>query len=265
MKIPCLFFVTLSISLFSAAETVTETNKSIIKPSNVSSWNHISQKQDVYAGLNQASHRYQLKKKSGPSATQTQFELILVKKLLDWHEQHSNGIEVSLKNLELSVQQLKQLHFKIKLSSADSIITAKFESLKRQNPWLEKSDKFNELLSEQAHFTLIFYGENHDNPKQKTLYGAYPFKLNFGSKQQWQTIDISPENINYYWQQNYQEQPVASESINTQMLKGFILVAESGNNKVVRNYMPNSFPKKHTEVFNEFDIALTDLHITLSP
>ena len=263
MKVSNLLLLTLWISLFSQAEMVIETNKVFIEPNKVSSWNHIGGKYDVYAGLSQAVHKYQLNKQLTSSPSTTIYELTLVKKLLDWDQQHSNGFEVSLHNLDLHVEQLNQLHFKIKLSPLGSVINSTLKALSEKNTWMENPQNYTELLSEQAHFTLIFYGKNNNDAKQRTLHGAYSFTLKSDSKQRWKSVNISPENINYYWQKNYQQEPASITDIKAQTWQGFILVAESGNTKVVRNYIPASFPKKYTEVFNELDIALTDLQITL--
>lgn len=269
MKVLSLILLTLCISFFSGAERVTQANQTFIKASKVSSWNHIGEKHGVYAGLSQASHKYQLNKRLASSSSKTLYELTLVKKLFNWEQQHSNGFEVSLDNFNLHVEQLDLLHFKIKLSPEQSLITSNFETLSEQNNWLNNTqnhaENYKELLSEQAHFTLIFYGENHANPKQKTLYAAYPIKLSIDLKQPWHTINITANDLNYYWQKNYQEEVVFVTEVAKQKWQGFILVAESGNSKVVRNYIPASFPKEYTEVFNEFDITLTDLQITLTP
>lgn len=266
MKIAHLILLVLCLSFFCKSESIiiaAETN--VIEANKVSSWNHIGSKQGVYAGLSQAAQKYQLNKKFTSSPSKTLYELTLVKKLLNWEQQHSNGIEVSLANLNLQVEQLNQLHFTIKLSPENSIFTANIETLSDKNAWLHHSQDYKELLSKQANFNVIFYGEHHDNSQRKTLYGAYPFKLAFDANQQWLDIKITPSDLNYYWQKNYQEEATSIANIAKQRLKGFILVAESGNTKVVRNYIPKSFPTKHIEVFNEFAITLTGLQITSSP
>ncbi|MCJ8292964.1 MAG: hypothetical protein MJK15_01025 [Colwellia sp.] len=265
MKLPSLVLLALCISFFSKAERITAADKTFIEASKISSWNHIREKHGVYAELNQAAHKYQLHKRSASSPSKALYELTLVKKLLNWEQQHSNGFEVSLQTLNLQIEQLNQLHFKIKLSPEKSIITANFEALSKQNPWLKNTNNYKGILSELANFTLIFYGENHGNSKQKTIYGAYPFSVKPESKQPWHAINIKAEDLNYYWQQNYQEEPALFTEVATQKWQGFILIAESGNSKVIRNYIPTSFPKEYTEVFNELDITLTDLQITSSP
>jgi len=266
MKLPSLLILVLCLSFFCKSESIIiAAKKSVIETNRVNSWNHIGSKQGVYAGLNQAAQKYQLNKKIIFPTKNPLYKITLVKKLLDWDQQHSNGIEVSLASLNLQVEQLNQLHFKIKLSPESSIFTANIETLSDKNPWLHHSKDYKELLSKQANFTLIFYGEHHENSQGKTLYGAYPFKLAFDAKQQWLDINITPTDLNYYWQQDYQEEPTFIANIARQKLKGFILVAESGNTRVVRNYLPKSFPKKHIEVFNEFSITLKDFTITSSP
>ncbi|NQZ27925.1 MAG: hypothetical protein HRT55_16590 [Colwellia sp.] len=267
MKLPSLVLLALCISFFSKAERITAADKTFVEASKISSWNHIREKLGVYAELNQAAHKYQLYKRLASSPGKALYELTLVKKLINWEQQHSNGFEVSLDNLNLnlSVEQLNQLHFKIKLSPEKSIITSSLETLSKQNTWLKNTYNYKVILLVQANFTLMFYGENHGNSKQKTLYAAYPFKLDIDSKQHWHAINIKPEDLNYYWQQNYQEEPALVTQVATQKWQGFILVAESGNSKVVRNYIPTSFPKEYTEIFNELDITLTNLYITSSP
>ncbi len=64
--------------------------------------------------------------------------MTLVKKLLDWEQPHSNGLKVSLANLNLDVEQLNQLHFKIKLSPEKSIIRSNLDDLSKQHTWLKK-------------------------------------------------------------------------------------------------------------------------------
>ncbi len=277
MKLSSLFFLTLCLPFFSSAERVTKTKLTFIESSKISSWNHIGEKHGDYAALSHPSHKYQLSKKLASSSSKPFYEITLVKKLVNWDQQHSNGFEVSLAHLNLQIQQLSQLHFKLKLSPEQSIINADFEALSENNKWLSNSqqninipnetnaNKFTNLLSEQAHFTLILYGENHQNSKQKTLYAAYPFKVNINSKESWHAINITNNDLNYYWQQNYQEQQTSAIAVAKQKWLGFILVAESGNGKVVRNYIRDDFPKEYTEVFNELDISLIELQISSSP
>ncbi len=269
MKVTYLILLAICLSFSSEAEIVVEANQTLIEASKVSSWNHIGEKHGVYAGLSQNAAKYQLNKTPFSSSGKTLYQLTLVKKLLNWHQQHSNGLEVSLDELNLQVKQLTQLHFKIKLSPEQSIITADLEALSENNHWLatprEHAENYTKLLSEQAHFTLILYGENHGNAKKKTLYAAYPFKLAINSKLQWHTINITTNDLNYYWQQNYQEETTSATEVAKQKWQGFILVAESGNSKVVRNYIPDDFPKDYTEVFNEFDISLSDIQTSSIP
>jgi len=248
-----------------SASVITKAETSFIETSKVTSWNHIEEKQGVYATLNQAAQKYQLNKQVTSSTNNPFYQITLVKKLLNWEQQHSNGVEVSLQTLNLQVKQLNQLHFKIKLSPENSIITTNVAALSEKNPWLPPSQDYTALLSKHANFTLVFYGEHHDNSQSKTLYGAYPFKLAFDSKQQWLDINITPADLNYYWQQDYQEEPTSLAKVGTEKLLGFILVAESANTKVVRNYTPKTFPKQHIEVFNEFSITLKDLKVSSSP
>jgi len=269
MKVTYLILLAICLSFFSEAKSVSQAKQTFIEASKVSSWNHIKDKQSVYSGLSQAPHKYQLNTQFPSSSGKTLYKLTLVKKLLNWHQQHSNGLEVSLAHLNLHVEQLQQLHIKIKLSPENNIITADFKALTKHNSWLtcpkDNAEKFAALLSEQAHFTLILYGKNHGNAKQKTLYAAYPFKLAIDSKQQWHTINITKNDLNFYWQQNYQEETTSATEVAKQKWQGFILVAESGNSKVVRNYIPDDFPKDYTEVFNEFDVSLSDIQITSTP
>jgi len=265
MKLSSLVLLISCISICSYAETITKSNLTFIKANNVSGWNHIGEKHGVYAGLSQAAHKYQLHKDLTFSSRKTLYQLTLVKKLLNWEQQHSNGIEVSLANLNLHIEQLTKLHFKLKLSPEQSIITSDFETLIEKNNWLNDAKSFTKLLSEKANFTLIFYGENHETPEKITLYAAYPFKLPLNSNQLWHDINISTNDLNFYWQQNYQEETSSATEVAKQKWQGFILVAESGNSKVVRNYIPNDFPKDYTEVFNEFDISLSDIQISSTP
>jgi len=277
MKRSSLFFLTLCLPFFSGAERVTKTNLTFIESSKVSGWNHIGDKHGDYAALSHPLHKYQLNKKIVYSSNKPLYAVTLVKKLLNWEQQHSNGFEVSLAHLNLQVKQFTQLHFKIKLSPEQSIIIADFETLSENNKWLNDiqqntqnnkdssqnhTKNFAKLLSKHTHFNLIFYGENHENPKQKTLYAAYPFKINIDSKEAWHAINITTNDLNYYWQQNYQEEPTSATEVAKQKWQGFILVAESANSKVVRNYIPAEFPKEYTEVFNEFDISVTDIQVS---
>lgn len=265
MKLSSLVVLISCISICSYAETVTKTNLTFIEASKVSGWNHIGEKHGVYAGLSQAAHKYQLHKGLTSLSSKTLYQLTLVKKLLNWEQQHSNGIEVSLANLNLHVEQLTKLHFKLKLSPEQSIITSDFETLSEKNNWLNDAKSFTKLLSEKANFTLIFYGKNHQAPEKRTLYAAYPFKLPINSKSQWHDINISTNDLNYYWQKNYQEESVYAKDVTKQKWQGFILVAESGNSRVVRNYLPDTFPKEYTEVFNELNISLIDMQISSTP
>jgi len=235
-----------------------------IEPAQLSSWNHISTKDENYKHLSRPYDNYQIKTSMNDSSLHV--KAVLVKKLINWHQQHSTGIEISFKKQNINFQQLTSFDFNININSEESILHSDKSTLIESNPWLrENKVAIAELISTKANFSLIFYGINHDNVDKSTLYAQYDFSLPIAQSKnkQWQQVTVTPDKLQYYWQKNYQEQNTSLAQLNEIALHGAILVAETENGKVARHYCSDDFPKAYTEVFNELTVELGGIQLTL--
>ncbi|MGJ8690857.1 MAG: hypothetical protein ACSHW0_00100 [Thalassotalea sp.] len=198
--------------------------------------------------------------------------VVLVKKLVDWHQQHSNGLDIDLSDLNLTFAQLSTLNLQLSIDSDKSSLPSQDfvlkQLLKLAVDKVRAKEITEQLVDGDFHLSLVFYGENHQAIELATIYASYALtpkpkpklksQLNV-HQYQWQ---LQPSLFQYYLEQDYQAVPADYLAVQHTLIKGLLIMAESANTKVVRNYLKEEFPAQAPEWFNEIALEINQLILT---
>lgn len=237
----------------------------------ITTWNHIKDKSSRYQNLTLDLKAYRFLQDKDHCEKTNNISGILVKNLIDWQEQHSNGIEVNLSPYQLTFSSLQNLSFDIALDYAKTRLISEQQLLRLismlnlsdnatvLNALIESESMLKMLVDNFAHINIVFYGENHQDASQRTLYASYPIKFSSNIRNQWKPIAISAAELSFYFEKNYQETAAEYELIKEQPIVGMLIMAESANHKVLRNYAPLLKLRNADMLFNEVAFKITNL------
>ena len=254
-----IFFVSLLSLIFCFPSYSADVESTLLNVTHIQSWNHTSKHSPEYAQLQHPKENYELQIQSADSTPE--IKMTLVKKLVDWREQHSNGLKLMLSDFGMSFGEFEELSFTLQVDGTNARVVSTSAELIAPNPWLqEKSRDLTPLASERANFMLTLYGKENDDQSIATPLGQYKFDVEVNdSGSKFTTLRISQQELAFFWQQNYNETPCSLESIQALQIVGAILVAESGNGKVSRNYARDIYSDSAVEVFNELPVNISQL------
>jgi len=231
-----------------------------IQASEVSGWNHLDVDLNRPKSINRSRTGYQLflpqvndKKKSSLSIS-----TVLVRKLANWHQQHSTGIKINLTEKELSFGQFKSLNFAITIDHLSSfqptIEQAQayyFEAIKKGNiklSWLQQ------LLREPAKITLTLFGRQHDDQKVSTPMATFNQQIARTSDKN--RVNVSSDRFSFYWQQNYQEKAVNQEELANYKVSGILITLDTHTNQTLRSLMDDEQQDNFPETIKELYLKL---------
>ena len=269
-----------------------EVKHHLVRCSAVNTWHHMNTSPSEYIDLKQPLTVYQLQRYKGDCATasesdnQASLSGVLVKKLVNWHQQHSNGFDINLSQHKLTFAMLEKITFQLFVEKEKTFLVKKEELI--QHPWLEgyapkpnnsthqllnKTAISNQLIDDLAHVKFVFYSTDHHNTALKTLYASYNLAVKTEQlaeqlNNQPQDVELTLAQFNYYFEQNYQPENTEYTAVKNLPIDGVLIMAESVNNKVLRNYfaadISDNLSNDFTELFNEIAIKISALSLTVN-
>lgn len=285
-------FCLVASTLLSLDTIAAASRKNIISCQEISTWNHIHNKTSRYLNLSSELGKYRFFKDNKACNKTNNISGVLVKNIIDWEQQHSNGVEINLSSYGLTFSSLHTFSFGLKLDNyVNRIADNKAQTLKRNKllslmthvnvkhsgniflTSLKKTTIANALTDEFIHLNIIFYGANHHDVHKKTIYASYPIQqpsaLSLSShfsavsnnqfQEPWKPIHISISELAFYVAKDYNEEPVEYDDVKDQSVLGVLLMAESANHKVLRNYAPSVKFNEGDMLFNEVSFSLQNI------
>lgn len=237
-----------------------------IKKEQLHFWNHTSSFSDKYSGLLKNTKDYE--PKIVAIGNDIQIETILIKKISNWHQQHSNGLKILFNQPELTFGQLEKLSFKLLIDSSTSFIPQKEELYQRYKSQIEEElinkKWLDELSSEFGYLNITLFGEDHENQEVETVIGNYQLKISSSMVNQFSLIELSLNLIDFYRQKNWQEQSVSLINIGNKKILGVLITAETSNQKTLRSYLQENFDEAISETFIELATNINGFKVHLS-
>mgnify|MGYP000456992381 FL=1 len=206
MKI--LYLLVLMIGMVSLEIKANE--KVVIQANQIHFWNHAATYPKKYKGLLKKGEMYD--PKVSFMEDETKVQVTLIKKLSDWHQQHSNGLKINFNDAALTFGDLEALIFSLFLNKSASIIPSKKELYQNYHEnivsGLIQKNWLDELFSEYGVVNIKLFGEHHDNQEIETVFANYQLTLNSAMVNHFQKAEIPLSLFNFYRQKNWQEQAI---------------------------------------------------------
>jgi len=231
-------------------------NQSQIK---VESWNHIAGVGQEYSNLTQSRSSYDISYKKIGSGQQESLEIstILVKKIINWNRQHSNGIKLLFSDNPPKVGQLDKFTLQLKVDHNQLVLPSNSIVFAPYNLDIKEAEAKNGLLNNVTYLNFTLFGRFHDDQQIASILAskivALPVKAN---NHDWFSLELNMADFNYYWQQNWQETTVIPKEVKQEDILGMLITAESKNTKTLRHYLSEDLPEDFEEHFIEIPIKI---------
>jgi hypothetical protein len=248
------------------------TSSLVVHLNEVNGWNHLSNDTTVEKIINNSPTKYKIITTQVVDINKSSINIstILVRKLANWHQQHSNGIKINLEERDLSFGQFNGVNFTIRINHIDSVIPSIEQA---EGYYMKEIEKGNiklqwlkELLREPPKITLTLYGAKHDNENISTPMARFSYKIEPTNDKK--NVNISSSSFSYYWQQNYQELVVSQNILANYKVSGMLFTLDTSTNKTLRSLMSSeqqiNFPKTVDELLLELKVTIEDPIIKLS-
>ena len=225
----------------------------------VASWNHISGADQEFSNLSQESSAYEISYRQvfAEHGESLEINTVLVKKIINWTRQHSNGIKLIFSDKAPTIGQLDKLIFELRIDYNRLTLPSNVRIFEPYELGANKAEAAKGLLSDTGYLNFTLFGRFHDDQQIATILAtkivAMPTLADHGY---WFTLELKVADFHYYWQQAWQETPVNREEVKQKEILGLLITAESPNTKTLRNYLVSDLPVGFEEHFIEIPISI---------
>jgi len=225
----------------------------------VESWNHTIGAEQEFANLTQNSAAYNisylyLEAGHGESVEVT---TVLVKKVINWTRQHSNGIKLIFSENPPTVGQLEKLTFELRIDKNQLTLPNDIKIFNSYQLGDKRAEAAKALLSDIAYLNFTLFGRFHDDQQRASILATKIVALPMvAENQDWLSLELNMSDFHYYWQQNWQETTVIRKEVEQEKILGLLITAESKNTKTLRHYLASDLPADFEEYFIEIPIKL---------
>jgi len=237
----------------------------IIQPAQISSWNHTQHFENEFVDLSSPAEKYDVNVLQ--QADNVEISATLIKKIANWHHQHSNGVKVIFLNKDITFSKLSSIDFHLKSIPELSIIPNKLQLKTLYQSQIAKQlidpAWFNQQLNEHGVINITLFGEHNDSPEINTTIASYQLVLNKDHRSG-EAISLPLRRFSLYQQKDWQETQVTLNDIMDKAVVGMLITAETVNGKTLRSYLQENFEESMPESFIELAIKIQNLAIILS-
>ncbi|MDG1751180.1 MAG: hypothetical protein P8I03_05900 [Thalassotalea sp.] len=224
-------------------------------------WNHAVTNPEEYKGLLKRAEKYD--PIIGTVNDSAQIQITLIKKISNWHQQHSNGLKIHFNSVDLTFGDLEAMFISLFLDNDASLVLSKEKLFQRYSEGIAsgliQKNWFDELISEYGIVNIKLFGEHHENQAIETVLANYQLHINSSMINQHQKIETSITQFDFYRQKNWQEQAVSLDEIKAVKVLGMLITAETVNEKTLRSYMKETYSARVPESYIELAISLNDM------
>jgi hypothetical protein len=229
-----------------------------IQADKIQFWNHAVTNPEKYEGLLKSAEKYD--PIIGTDKDSTQIQITLIKKISNWHQQHSNGLKIHFNSADLTFGDLEAMFVSVSLDNDASLVLSKEKLFQRYSEGITsgliQKNWFDELISEYGIVNIKLFGEHHENQDIETVFANYQLRINSTMIKQYQNTEIPIVLFDLYRQKNWQEQSVSLDEIKTAKVLGMLITAETNNEKTLRSYMQDMYSKRVPENYIELALSM---------
>ncbi|MDT0604382.1 hypothetical protein [Thalassotalea castellviae] len=242
-----------------------------IQSQQIQHWNHPATSPEQFKGLKSQATAYAPFIEN--TATTEKIHITLIKKLANWHQQHSNGLKIVFSQPELTFGQIKAFSFRLSLDKQASFIPSLAQVKKGYSKYIDAGlideQWLKALLSEHGVINIKFFGAHHEDQNIATVLANYQLVIkssmvSSAKLKQEKTIDILLSDFDFYRQKNWQEQPISRDEIKSVKVMGLLITAETSNEKTLRSYLLDNYIEELPEYYTELAISFADVTLELA-
>lgn len=262
--------------------TSTNSNINILRKKDVSSgkdvfrkmsfWNHIKD-DGKWGGLQQAASTYSIPKTEVIAKcenTVCPLRMTLVKKIVDWHQQHSTGIEITqLSDEGLRFGDIDSFSIELTIHKEHTYIPSLEQLKKTYQAYLKAGELANlaDFDHGKVNIMFVFYEKNNTNEVDAKVMASIEIDIEFDADNH----QISRENgrlkikipvslMRFYNEYHYQKSPQTQTEIATKLILGLTITAETASGSVLRGKM-KQWSDSIPETYKEVDVSFHELLI----
>lgn len=230
-------------------------------------WSHINTAVNAYQNAVRETAVYRINAdNTQPDPTcnnQQTFQAILVKKYVNWDQQHANGIEPQFGFENISFGQLDSIVLDLKVESERSHIFTN-EQLQAQFGDQMTSDQLQAWENGNVNLAITLFEDGYNQQSTPTFHGSLIIDIDQAQyDQQWLRLTIPAQSLNYYTEMNWERTPAEPTEFADHTILGLRINPETKNGNVLRHYMPEPFDTTTTEYLKEMGLTISQLAIIL--
>jgi hypothetical protein len=245
---------------------IEETSTIILNSNDVSGWNHLDTSSVLLNDIKHPSNSYQLEtlENINDANQQLNVSVVLLRKIANWEQQHTNGIKINLAERGMSFGDFKSFSVGIVYDQLNSIIPRAVQAINYYddviNKGIVKSQWLKEMLSESPVISFTLFGEAQEEQAIATPMAVFNYSASLKNMEN--TVIIKAADFNYFWQQHYQEQKVGSATLESQKIMAMLITLDTSNNRTLRSYISTQghqeFPDTMKEMFLELAVTFIE-------
>ncbi|NLF03517.1 MAG: hypothetical protein GX593_00630 [Actinomycetales bacterium] len=228
----------------------------------IGGWNHAS---TASAGLALPATRYRV---SGdyyqPDPTcdgERTLDLVLVKRLVDWYDQHVNGVESTFLGEEVTFGQLTDLTLELRLRPEHTVLPTPQDVAAGLGDVLT-SEQLTSLDKGLVNLELTLFGEGQrgDRPYvgASTIIELDPAELG----EDWVQVRVPVDELDFYTEVTYDRTPAELDEYADLLVAGLRINPESADGTTARHHLLDDFvPGQIPEIFKEMGIAFSLIEV----
>ncbi len=231
-------------------------------------WSHIVDNPDNFPGLKQQTDLYRVDSESvttdNECANIRVFKTVLVKKYDDWDQQHATGLDTRFPEQGITFADVKEIVLEVKINSEQTFIPSLEEYLSTYKPYTG-FDELLEMDRGKVNLGVTIFEENADDQNIETFQGSTFLELNQKElADQWLRVVIPAQSLSYFVQLNYENTEKDLADYLSNNVVGIRINPETGNGRVLRNYISDTFDENVPKMYKEMGISIRKVAIRLN-
>lgn len=255
--------VSVSLGSGSSGRPVVEIYDSNTGP--IRGWSHIVTHPERFPFVSLPTERYAVDESSMEADAAEDggsvFRTVMVRKLSDWNQQHSNGLEPLFEEAPIPVESVEAVRIVLKLNSSDTRIPSSNELERHYGAFLS-AEQIAELDASAPCLGLALLEAGYTDQSTETLNAVkYLIFDPVHDMDRWLDIEIPIEAFQFGLEKNYTLRPIDAASVGGREFIAFRINQESTGGIVARNFLNEDWDGSVPELAKELSVSLRLLEV----
>lgn len=192
------------------------------------------------------------------------YQVVLVKKIGDWSQNHVNGIEPIIADKNLSFSKINAIKVTLRVNSAHTVLPS-VENIQQAFAFAAKPRDLQALDQANVTLGLTLFGEHFADQAIKTANANFLLTIAPAQFNDWLTVVIPVSKMQFFWEQNYAPDFVEPPAFSKESIAGLRITPETDSGKVARSLNPDAWQEPRAELFKEMAVEFREIQLLLRP